>query len=63
MKTETRGKTAKERYDKKTAVWISLKLNRKTDPDIIKKLENAENKQGYIKALIRQDLNNQKGPR
>lgn len=48
--------TAKERYDAKTAVYISLKLNKKTDADILKKLDEADNKQGYIKRLIRKDI-------
>lgn len=47
---------AKDKYDAKTAVQIKLKLNIKTDADILKKLEEVDNKQGYIKALIRADL-------
>jgi len=33
-----------------------LQLNIKTDTDILKKLEEVPNKQGYIKALIREDI-------
>ena len=47
---------AKDKYDAKTAVQVKMKLNAKTDADIIAKLENVENKQGYIKALIRADI-------
>ena len=46
---------AQDRYDKENTVQIRLKLNKKTDADIIKKLESVDNKQGYIKALIRAD--------
>lgn len=49
-------KTAKERYDKKTARYVSLKLNKRTDADILEKLESVENVQGYFKTLIRQDI-------
>jgi hypothetical protein len=45
-----------ERYDKKNTVQIHLKLNIKTDADILRRLEEVESKQGYIKALIRADL-------
>lgn len=49
-------KKAKQRYDEKNTVQIKLKLNRKTDEDIIEALERSGNKQGYIKELIRADL-------
>lgn len=38
----------------------ALKLNMRNDADIISKLESVESKQGYIKQLIRADLNKQK---
>lgn len=43
-------------YDKKSATGIYLKLNRTTDADILAKLDAVENRQGYIKKLIRDDL-------
>ena len=46
---------AQERYDKENTIQIRLKLNRKTDADIIEKLNSVDNKQGYIKRLIRED--------
>lgn len=48
--------TPQERYDAKTAVRICLKLNKGTDMDILAKLKDVPNKQGYIKQLIRQDI-------
>ncbi len=48
--------TAKERYDAKTAARVSLKLNKVTDADILKRLEAVPGKQGYIKGLIRADI-------
>lgn len=47
---------AQQRYDKKNTVQIKMKLNRKTDADILEKLESVPNKQGYIKSLIRKDI-------
>lgn len=55
MQTEAQ-KRAKEKYDAKTAVQIKLKLNKNTDADILELLEKIENKQGYIKDLIRADI-------
>lgn len=48
---------AQRKYDDKNCKRINLKLNLKTDEDILKKLEEVENIQGYIKQLIRKDLN------
>ena len=49
-------KRAKAKYDQNNTVQIKLKLNLKTDADILEALERSENKQGYIKELIRADL-------
>lgn len=46
-------KKANIKYDAANTVQIKLKLNRHTDADIINKLETSDNKQGFIKALIR----------
>lgn len=46
---------SKTRWDKENTVVITMKLNRNTDADIIEKLDSVDNKQGYIKQLIRED--------
>lgn len=43
-------------YDRKNTVQIKMKLNINTDKDILQKLDEVGNKQGYIKDLIRKDL-------
>ena len=43
-------------YNKENTVQVALRLNKNTDEDIIKWLNNQENKQGYIKYLIREDI-------
>lgn len=55
MKTEAE-KRASAKYDAKNTVQLKVKLNRKTDMDIIEKVSNVPNKQGYIKKLIRDDM-------
>lgn len=44
---------AQDKYDKNNTVQIKLKLNKKTDADIIEELGTVSNKQGLIKALLR----------
>lgn len=48
--------TPQSRYDASHTVQIKMKLNRKTDADILAKLDAVGNKQGYIKRLIRADM-------
>ena len=45
------------KYDAKNTRQVHLKLNRRTDEDVLEKLDSVPSKQGYIKALIRADLN------
>lgn len=49
-------KRAKAKYDDNNTVQVKLKLNKNTDKDILEALEKSGNKQGYIKKLIRADL-------
>lgn len=44
------------RYDKAHTVSFHLKLNLKTDADVIQRLGEVDSKQGYIKGLIRKDI-------
>lgn len=48
---------AQKKYDAANTKQFHLKLNRNTDWDVIEKLDNVPNIQGYIKRLIRADLN------
>lgn len=49
-------KNAIARYDANNTKQIKLKLNITTDADILEQLDRVGNKQGYIKELIRRDL-------
>ena len=55
MTTEA-AKAAKARYDAKTARYISLKLNRNTQQDIIDHLERQTSIQAYLINLVREDM-------
>lgn len=47
---------ASNKYDKENTKQVSLRLNKKTDSDILNHLETVGSKQGYIKELIRKDM-------
>lgn len=55
MVTEAKIK-ANNKFNKANTRMVSLRLNYKTDADIIEKLDSVESKMGYIKSLIRKDL-------
>lgn len=44
-------------YDQNNTKKVSLKLNVKTDEDIINYLDSVDNKQGTLKRLIREEIN------
>lgn len=54
---EARTKT-QAKYDKQHTTQICLKLNLRTDKDILHWLWRQHSKQGAIKALIRADIKN-----
>ena len=47
---------ASKKYDAKNTKQVHLKLNLKTDADILQKLQDVTSIQGYIKELIRKDI-------
>lgn len=49
-------KRASKKYDQQNTKMISVKLNKNTDADILKHIEKIDNKQKYIKALIRKEI-------
>ena len=44
------------RYDRENCRTYGLKLNLKTDAEVIEKLGSVPSMQGYIKQLIRDDI-------
>lgn len=55
MTTDAQKKAA-AKYDKSNTRPVYLKLNTKTDADILQRLGEVGNVQGYIKDLIRADI-------
>lgn len=48
------------KYDSNNTKQFKIKLNNKTDKELIDKLNSVENVQGYIKELIKNDLESKK---
>ena len=47
---------ASKKYDKSHTKSVLLKLNLASDADILTRLDEVSNKQGYIKSLVRNDI-------
>ena len=54
MKTSKAQLEAVARYDKQNTTSLRIKLNKKTDADLIRAMETVESKQGLIKQLLRE---------
>lgn len=48
------------RYDKENRVKVMVNFNRKTEPELVERITREENKSGYIKQLIREDIEREK---
>ena len=48
--------TTQDRYHKAHTVSLTIRLMKNTEQDILQKLDSVPNKAGYIKALIRADI-------
>lgn len=53
---------ASMKYNQNNVKQVKFNFNRKTDADIIEHLAQVGNMQGYIKDLIRKDLNDEQQP-
>jgi hypothetical protein len=51
---------AKRRWIKENTTLLTVKFNNRTDADIVAHITSVDNKTGYIKQLIRQDIEKQK---
>jgi hypothetical protein len=60
MATEAQ-RRARRRYDARNTRQVHIKLNLRTDSDVLARLDEVQSKQGYIKRLIRDDLERKEG--
>ena len=54
---------AKKKFDALNCVHFGMKLNKRTDADIIALLESADSKQGLIRQALREYIENHKEER
>ena len=47
---------ADTKYKKANIIKVNMSLNRNTDSDILAYIDTIDNKQGYLKRLIREDI-------
>ena len=55
MKTRKSKVDYNTKYNKSNTVGVMVRLNKKTDADIIKALSTVENKSGLVKSLLRRE--------
>lgn len=60
MATEAQ-RRAVAKYNAKQTVQFIIRLNKETDKALIDKLKSVKNRQGYIKALIKADIEKGQG--
>lgn len=53
-------RVAVAKYNAKNTVQVPIRLNKKTDADILARLDEVPSKMGYVKALIRKDIASEK---
>ena len=49
---------AQRKYDAANCKFYTMKFNKKTDADVIAKLDSVPSRQDYIRQLVRKDLAN-----
>ncbi len=49
-----------KKYRKKSILHVGIDFNRNTEPELVEKIESVENRSGYVKELIRRDIEKKK---
>ena len=49
-----------KKYRKKNVLHVGIDFNRNTEPDLVEKMEAVENRSGYVKGLVRRDIEQSK---
>ena len=44
------------KYEKENLLRVLVKFNRKTEPELVERMESQENKAGYLKRLVKDDI-------
>lgn len=60
MSTREARRRAEKKYQAENTKLLQIRLNFRTDQDILDKLSTEESMSGYVKKLIRDDINRSK---
>ncbi len=44
------------KYEKEKLLRVMVKFNRNTEPDLVERVESQENRAGYLKRLVKEDI-------
>lgn len=44
------------RYERENLLKVSVAFNRKTEPQLVKRMEQQDSKAGYLKRLVKEDI-------
>ena len=44
------------KYEREKLLSVLVKFNRNTEPELVERVEQQENKAGYLKRLVREDI-------
>ena len=44
------------RYEKENLLRVLVKFNRKTEPELVERVEGKLNRAGYLKELVKEDI-------
>ena len=47
---------ANQRYERDNLLKVSVAFNRKTEPELVERVEQEESKAGYLKRLVKEDI-------
>ncbi len=44
------------KYERENLLRVMVKFNRKTEPELVERVEQQESKAGYLKRLVKEDI-------
>ena len=47
---------ANKRYQHKNLLRVTVEFNRNTEPELVERMEQQESKAGYLKRLVKEDI-------
>ncbi len=47
---------ANNKYQRENLLRVTVPFNRKHEPELVEKMEEQENKAGYLKRLVKEDI-------